>query len=224
MRIKSSIFGFGAGLILLSFIMFMAYRYDMRQTEVPVENEPMTDEAVIERAFLLGMIWPEDDVEIIRRAFELGMSFISANELSSADELASADELTEPSAIPTEPPTPTPESTPTPTPGPTSTPQPTPTPEPTPTNTPTPVQFSEIINDDGQVYVQVTIQQGSYASTIVKLLRQAGVISDENAFASYLADNNKTRLIKSGTFMLPKDAPFDEILAAITSPDPNEDE
>ena len=68
MQIKSILFGFGLGLVFLSGIFLITYRWESRDS---FENQ-----LVLEQAALLGMVWPtEDEAEVIRRALEIGMVF-----------------------------------------------------------------------------------------------------------------------------------------------------
>lgn len=70
MQVKSVLFGCGLGMVLLSAIFLLVYRYEDRQIEIGYE------EAVLVRAAELGMVWPTDDVtEIVRQALEMGMIF-----------------------------------------------------------------------------------------------------------------------------------------------------
>lgn len=66
MHNKSVFFGFGLGMIFLSVVFLLVYRWEERANEVQLE----------ERATEIGMVWPTDDVaEIVRRALEMGMVF-----------------------------------------------------------------------------------------------------------------------------------------------------
>ena len=70
MQMKSVLFGFGMGLVLLSAIVLVAYRFENQQIELAA------DEAVLAQAAEMGMVWPTDDVtEIVRKALEMGMIF-----------------------------------------------------------------------------------------------------------------------------------------------------
>lgn len=69
MQMKGVIFGFGIGMVFLSAIFLIAFRYESRQAGI-------SDYAVSERAAEMGMVWPTDDVaEVVRKALELGMVF-----------------------------------------------------------------------------------------------------------------------------------------------------
>ena len=70
MQIKSVLFGFGLGLVLLSAVVLIAYEFEGRQIVLA------EDEAVMAQAAELGMVWPTDDVaEVVKKALELGMIF-----------------------------------------------------------------------------------------------------------------------------------------------------
>ena len=56
MQLKSVLFGFGLGMVFLSVIFLIVYRFEYQQP-------PLTEEAIIEQAAQLGMIWPEAEYE-----------------------------------------------------------------------------------------------------------------------------------------------------------------
>ena len=56
MHVKCVLFGFGLGMVFLSAIFLLAYRFENREITI---NEVMTNEIIIEQAAQLGMIWPE---------------------------------------------------------------------------------------------------------------------------------------------------------------------
>lgn len=68
MQVRSILFGFGLGMILLSAVFLLVYRFEQPET--------LSDYEIIEQAEELGMVWPTDDMaEIVRRALEIGMVF-----------------------------------------------------------------------------------------------------------------------------------------------------
>ena len=63
MQMKGFLFGFGLGMVFLSVIVMIAYRYENR-VNGPVHDGPalaraIYDEAVLTRASELGMVWPD---------------------------------------------------------------------------------------------------------------------------------------------------------------------
>lgn len=70
MQVKSILFGFGLGLVFLSAIFLISFRWENRHADELYEDR------ILEQASQLGMVWPTDDVsEIVRRALEMGMLF-----------------------------------------------------------------------------------------------------------------------------------------------------
>ena len=56
MQLKSVLFGFGLGMVFLSAVFLLVYRFENPQ-------QGLTEEAIIEQAIQIGMIWPEDEYE-----------------------------------------------------------------------------------------------------------------------------------------------------------------
>ena len=54
---KSVLFGFGMGMVFLSAIFLLAYRFESEQ-----RWNNFSDDMIIQRAIELGMIWPEADI------------------------------------------------------------------------------------------------------------------------------------------------------------------
>ena len=83
----------------------------------------------------------------------------------------------------------------------------------TPAITPAPTPPSFVAIDDTQVLIDIPF--GNYAYDIVTLLWQAQVISDMEAFAQFLTDNDYDNIIMSGSFVLPINASFEDIISVI---------
>ena len=74
MQMKSIIFGFGLGMVFLSVVFFVSFRFEAGGLAV-------SDEAIEARAIEMGMIWPTEDIpEIVRKALEMGMVFSREDE------------------------------------------------------------------------------------------------------------------------------------------------
>ena len=75
MQIKSVLFGFGLGLVLLSTVILIAYRFE------DWNADRLYDEMIISYAEELGMVWPTDDMaEVVRQAFDMGMVFLEESD------------------------------------------------------------------------------------------------------------------------------------------------
>ena len=80
MQVKGILFGFGLGMVLLSVIILLAYRSDVRRLVAYEED------AIVRQAAELGMVWPTDDVaEVVRRALDMGMLFENEEDMPDLD-------------------------------------------------------------------------------------------------------------------------------------------
>jgi hypothetical protein len=70
MRLKDILFGFGLGMVFLSAVFLLAYRFESWR------GQGVYEERAVEMAAQLGMVWPtEDAAEIVRQALDMGMVF-----------------------------------------------------------------------------------------------------------------------------------------------------
>lgn len=72
--------------------------------------------------------------------------------------------------------------------------------------------------DDGSEagYVTFTITRGMTSYDVARLLYQKGLINDAKDFDMYIIRKGKASVIRVGTYSLPKNASYEEILKAIT--------
>ena len=74
MQLKSILFGFGLGMIVISAVFLVVYRYENWRMGQAYDD-------VVARATEMGMVWfAYDDDEVIRRALDLGMVFENEND------------------------------------------------------------------------------------------------------------------------------------------------
>ena len=81
---------------------------------------------------------------------------------------------------------------------------------------PEPAQQPETPAGDGST-VKVNVTAGMYSSAVSKLLYDAGLVSDANAFDKYLTDNGYDKLIVVGEFNIPKGATAEQIAKILTT-------
>lgn len=65
--------------------------------------------------------------------------------------------------------------------------------------------------------VKLTVAAGDYSFTVAQKLVDAGVITDANAFNSYLAEQNLATIIQNGTFAVKKGQSFEELGKILTT-------
>ena len=211
MKRKYYMRGLGVGILVTAILCAIA---------LPKNTEPMTDAEVIARAKELG--------------YEKSEGGVTADDISKIKE---NEKLTGTPGV-----TGTPEGTPSVTEEPENTPAPTSTPEPTkaPPNppdkpdkpdapaTPTPVidkkptetpkgtaTPSGNVSSEKKTFT-ITVERGMTATKVAERLVAAGVISDAQAFISYLRQNNLTDFINIGNFSIPEGASHKEISHILT--------
>jgi len=64
--------------------------------------------------------------------------------------------------------------------------------------------------------ISVTIENGSDAAAVARVLREGGVIADSYTFGEFIIEKNALGNLKSGEFKFEKNMAFDEILELIT--------
>lgn len=90
------------------------------------------------------------------------------------------------------------------------------TPEPTITLAPD-VTEQPVVTDTPQTkLVAFTIQKGMSSNKVSKLLQEIGLIEDAKDFNEYLIDENKVSVIQVGTYELPENSTYGDIVDAIT--------
>lgn len=65
-------------------------------------------------------------------------------------------------------------------------------------------------------YVTFTITRGLSSRQVSEILYQKGLIDDVDEFNKYIIEQGKSKVIRIGTYTLPKDSDYEEILDIIT--------
>lgn len=159
-------------------------------------EEKLSDKEIMQRARVLGMVTEEEQ--------NAGLEEVLNNKpTNSVEEHTKKPE--EPSLTPTN----TPEELITPTPTVEPTPEPTMEPTTTPTIKPEPsIQPSQI---------SFTIEKGMASGQVANLLVEVGLIEDATAFNRYIVYQGKESIIRIGSYTLPQDASYDDIINEITA-------
>ena len=165
---------------------------------------------IILATFLLTIANPKEQLsnkEIMARASKLGM----IEEESNNDYLDEVLEDIKPTEALIEQPTGTPapeitaEPSPEPSPEPTMEPTQVPTPKPTPTNIP------------ANSNVTFAVQSGMSSGQVATLLVEKGLIEDAEEFNQYIVEAGKASVIRVGTYTVPKDATYEDIMIKMTT-------
>jgi hypothetical protein len=152
------------------------------------------------------------DAEIIARAKKLGM--VMEDEIdNNLKEVIKKPSITEGPEV-------TPDISVTPSPAisitPTLTVTPIITPEPTITSAPNVTEQPEVTDTPQTKLVTFTIQKGMSSNKVSKLLQEIGLIEDAKDFNEYLIGENKVSVIQVGTYELPENSTYGDIVDAIT--------
>ncbi len=156
----------------------------------------LTDEEIIARAEKLGMVM-EDEID---------------NNLKEVIKKPSITE--EPEAAPNV--SVTPETTPAISITPTLAVTPIVIPEPTITTAPNVTKQPEVTDTPKTKLVTFTIQRGMSSNKVSKLLQEIGLIEDAKDFNEYLIAENKVSVIQVGTYEVPENSTYGDIVDAIT--------
>ena len=239
MSIKTFLFGFGAGAVIVSAFLLVVFLLvpssrasakqpaQMTNQEIVASADNMIKEAGargVEQQIDLSPISAAggfqagsremSNEEIIDAAAKLGMEFpkpvVEITDVPASTAAAPAQTDT-PTPVPTDTPTPVPTDTPTPVP----TDTPTPAPTDTPTKAPTPTTAPAIAEHGDSVHV--SIPEGLSSGGVCKLLYEAGVVEDADYFNKYILNNGMENSIRYGEYDIPKDSTAAEILRMITS-------
>ena len=90
------------------------------------------------------------------------------------------------------------------------------TPEPTITSAPNVTEQPEVTDAPQTKLVTFTIQKGMSSNKVSKLLQEIGLIEDAKDFNEYLIGENKVSVIQVGTYELPENSTYGDIVDAIT--------
>lgn len=196
MKLKYGLQGFGVGVLFATILLSISF---MTRTD----NSSMTDEEVIERAKILGMVMETEQHEIV---------VVTENDSEKIQETSAAKEIeteteieteisTEPetettvrqetSALATEPVTDA--SVPEPTVG---------------------IEMSEMgILEEDQVMIQ--IPSGVNSDEVARILEEEGVVDDAVQLDNYMVRLGVSRYVRTGTYILRKNMTYDEVVDMI---------
>ena len=185
MKVKHFLRGLGMGIVFSALLLTIAGG---------TKKETLTDEEIMARASLLGMVRPEE-------------SQPPATETPAVAETPAA---TETPAV-------------TETPAATEMPAATETPEPSVTDEPAKIEEpkesekpKETEKPEEPEYVTVTIKGGMWSRDVAKAMAAAGLVSSAEKFDEYLCDHGYASSISTGTFQIRIGADFNEIAEEIT--------
>lgn len=193
-------FGAGTGIIIVSVIMLFIYSIEYKDFE-PSPFIEMSDEAVIERARILGMTFDNQEeipqntpIETTNVEDETGEDYeleIEDEELEDEEFAEAEEEVFVPQLV-------------------------------TQTSTSSyqysnSIDFEEVGEDSMKVYVR----QGDPATEISNKLKEAGIIEDSEDFIEFVGEHNSHHLLRQGEFTIPKDSSYEDILNMLKR-DPSE--
>lgn len=191
MKLKYYMRGLGIGIILTTLILTISNK-----------NEKLTDQEIIKRAEALGMVMEDEQNQKLEQVIKESMP-IDQPTTTPVEETD-----TEPTIAPTIMPTSQP----------TSTPEPTVKPTPEPTVEPTPASVDKGKSEKDKIkQISFTIERGMSSGKVAELLVEVGLIEDAKEFNEYIIDKGKASIIRVGTFSLPEDASYADIVKEITS-------
>lgn len=187
MKLKYYMRGLGIGIILTTLIFTIGN-----------PKEKLSDDEVRQRAEALGMVTKEDSS-------------------SGLDKILDNAKLTVTSAPSDSPIIPTKEPTPTATPTAKPTQEPTKAPTPKPTHQPTAVPKPTKAAGETATKVSFTIKSGMSSGEVAIVLKEAGLVTNADAFNQYIVKSGKASIIRVGSYSIPSDATYDEIIKMITT-------
>jgi len=156
-----------------------------------ISNKPkeLTDEEIIQRASKLGMVMKEDSSNLDKL-----IDVIKPSAVATPTVAPIAEPTAEPTAIPTE----------------------------LPQITVTPAHDSDAsvteIPEEIKTPEKITfkILSGMTSEKVAELLQESGLIDDAEDFNMYVVRQGKAGVIKTGTYTIPADSDYDEIIKIIT--------
>lgn len=194
MKLKYYMRGLGIGIILTTLI------FSIIKTD-----EKLSDKQIMQRARALGMVTEEEK--------DAGLEQLLNNNKPTGTENPSEVPSDEPSLAPTKAPVDEPSL------GPTKAPEvsltPTPTVEPTPEPTIAPTEMPDQVIQPNEI--SFMIKKGMASGEVANLLVEVGLIEDAKAFNQYIVYQGKESIIRIGSYTLPHDASYDDIINEITA-------
>ena len=189
MKLKYYMRGLGIGIVLTTLILSMTNT-----------KGQLTDKEIMERAAKLGMVSKEQDNAVLEQVIN-DAKFTSAPTESPKEEATIVPTV---SLSPTESLTPTV--------GPTA------IPSPAPTATSVPTKIPEDRKETGNALnITFTIKSGMSSGQVAALLVDKGLIKDAEDFNQYIVKAGKASIIRVGTYSLPKQVSYKDIVTEITS-------
>ena len=240
---RSMILGAGFGVIIVTCVFFVALQFTGKpEAAIQTVTESMSDEQVIEQARKLGMVmvkelpaassatpsanedvekaFREENFKLTRDIGELMARLGEAEDKLQISEQALAEVQGQLNAsngtAPSPPPVPSmmaqaPDTATTPT-------DATPT-DVTPTDA-TPTDVSPVYSGSSSVdmgdFTRITIPSGENSYSISALLSNGGVVDNAADFNVFVMENGKSTVLIAGTYDIPKDAAYEEVLEIIT--------
>lgn len=203
MKLKYYMRGLGIGIILTTLILTISN-----------PKERLSDSEIMKRAEVLGMEMKADSTESLTEALDNIKPTVEPTE-----------SVQEPSVTPSGSPEPSDSAkvsiTPTPTTAPTSAPEPSPTPKPIPTPiveaTPSVKAPDETANPHGSEEITFTVKSGMSSGQVAALLVEKGLVDNAEDFNKYIVKVGKASIIRVGTYTLPKDTTYQEIVIKLTT-------
>jgi len=183
------LFGFGVGLVVASLALFFAYMHDRDDATAELYTEaPLSETEVMEHALLMGMVWPDNDDVTVIRR-ALTLGMVFGRP-DGEQEIYKMPVIDE-----------------------------------FPLTDEMPVfegpVFDEIFEQTTDIerkFTDITIKYGGSAIDISRQLYMEGVVNNALEFTRYLIDHGQTRRIKTGSYTVPLDASYKEIMDIITIP------
>lgn len=191
MKVKYFLRGLGMGIIFSALLLTLAGGG---------KKEMLTDEEIMTRASLLGMVKPMELPEVKTPE---PVETPAATETPEATQTPKVTETPEPAETPVT--TETPEAT--------QKPEVTETPEPVRTPEPSKEPAKE---PEKPKYAELTIKGGMWSADVARALEAAGLVSSANDFDEYLCDNGYASRISTGTYKIKIGADYKEIAEKIT--------
>lgn len=191
MKMKYFLRGLGMGIVFTVLLMM---------TVSGTKKETLTDEEIMTRASLLGMVRADEGLK--------------PAETPVATETPAVTETPEPTETPVVTETPEPTKTPVATETPEATETPAATKKPTETKKPAKTESPKETKEPD--YITITIKGGMWSKDVAKAMETAGLVSSAEKFDEYLCDNGYASFISVGTYKIKEGADFKEIAEEIT--------
>lgn len=214
MKLKYYMRGLGIGIFLTTLILTIGN-----------PKEKLSDEEIKQRASELGMVMDQEEDKLDEVLASISPSTTPTGEPAATLSPSVTPMITPlPSATPELSATPIPTLEPTITPKPTATVAPTATIAPTPTVAPTPTEKpvpsadneNTVGDQSSDNTVTFSVKRGMSSGQVAIVLEEKGLIDNAEDFNKYIVKAGKASIIRVGTYELPKNASYEEIVDKIT--------